>query len=183
MVVDDVTPKQSLPTVKPSGGPPKVVTREFAGEDVNAVQLAQFGRKLYRFLGCTENMFPHDDTVLYPSFSRYILLNQQDPYYAEALKRVGNKGVHLRRRLLIYVSFSFLCERCLTLCQQINYGVSSVRFDFAQLIRVKTLAYFGIPGIKTPAELVSVIIEPSILWIDVVTANLLWLLAQREPFS
>lgn len=64
-----------------------------------------------------------------------------------------------------------------------NYGVSSVRFDFAQVVRVKTLAFFGIPGKKTSVEVVSVIFQPFFLLFDVVTASLLWLVADREPFS
>lgn len=110
MIVEDVTPKQAPPKVKASDKPPKVVTREFAAEDVNAVQLAKLGRKLYRFFACTENMFPENDTVLYSHFLRYISVNQEDSYYMDALKRVGNKGVQLRRRLLTFVSFSFSCE-------------------------------------------------------------------------
>lgn len=37
-----------------------------------------------------------------------------------------------------------------------NYGVSSVRLDFAQIARLQTSAFFGIPGTMTAAEVVSV---------------------------
>lgn len=107
MNVEDVTSKQAPSQGKRSGKAPKVVTREFA--DVDAVSLANFGRKIYRFFACTENMFPGNETELYPHFYDYLTTNQDDPYYADALKRVGDKGVRLRKRLLCYViSLSFL---------------------------------------------------------------------------
>lgn len=155
---------------------------EFA--DVDAVSLAQFGRKVYRFLACTENMLPANGTVLYPHFHSYMTDHQDDPYYADALKRVGDKGVYLRKRLLCYViSLSFLWEWCLTPCQQMNYGVSSVRFDFAKIIRLRTWAFFGIPGRKTSTEIVSIIFWLSFLCFDTVTACSLWMVDGREPFS
>lgn len=107
MVVEDVTPEQAPSQARSSRKVPKVVMGEFA--DVDAVSLAQFGRKVYRFLACTENMLPANGTVLYPHFHSYMTDHQDDPYYADALKRVGDKGVYLRKRLLCYViSLSFL---------------------------------------------------------------------------
>lgn len=107
MNVEDVTPNQAPPQAQPSRKAPKVVTREFA--DVDAVSLANFGRKVYRFLACTETMLPKNGTELYPHFHTYMTNYQDDPYYADALKRVGDKGVYLRKRLLSYViSLSFL---------------------------------------------------------------------------
>lgn len=108
MNVDDVTPKQAVHKPRIKGEPPKVVSREFSADDVDAVALAKFGRILYRFFACTENMFPDSDTTLYPKVHKFISSNEQDPYYTEALKRVGDKGVRLRRRLIAYVSLSFL---------------------------------------------------------------------------
>lgn len=36
------------------------------------------------------------------------------------------------------------------------YGISSVRLDFAQVVRIKTAAFFGIPGTMTVSQVVSV---------------------------
>lgn len=51
---------------------------------------------------------------------------------------------------------------------QMNYGVSSVRLDFAAIVRVKTLSYFGIPGQKTATQIASIIFRLSFLCFDVV---------------
>lgn len=40
-----------------------------------------------------------------------------------------------------------------------NYGVSSVWLDFAQIVWVKTLSFFCIPGSKTPREVVSAVFQ------------------------
>lgn len=38
-----------------------------------------------------------------------------------------------------------------------NYGVSAVRLDLAKIVCMKTLAFFDIPGNRSPTEIVSVI--------------------------
>lgn len=40
---------------------------------------------------------------------------------------------------------------------QMNYGVSAVQLDFAKIVHMKTLAFFDIPGNRSPTEIVSVI--------------------------
>lgn len=52
-------------------------------------------------------MFPESETMLYPHIFQHIAAMKDEPYYAEALKRVGDTGVDLRRHLLSYVSLSF----------------------------------------------------------------------------
>lgn len=93
MIVEDVTPQSLRPEHSRSTQLSKVVTREF--RKVDAVRLANFGRLLYRFYACIEDMFPENETVLYPHIFQHIAAMKDEPYYAEALKRVGDTGVDL----------------------------------------------------------------------------------------
>lgn len=115
MIVEDVTPQQAQSRrilSKTSENSPKVVLREFV--KVKAVSLAKLGKLIYRMHACTVDMFPENETVLYPHFYQYLATIAEDTSHAEALKRVGDKGP-LRKRLLSYMSLSLPLNSYLTL--------------------------------------------------------------------
>lgn len=115
MIVEEVTPEQARSRRKVPGtleNLPKVVLREFV--KVKAVSLAKLGKLIYRLHACTVDMFPDDETILYPHFFQYLATIAKDTSHAEALKRVGDKG-SLQKRLLSYVSLSLSLNSYLTL--------------------------------------------------------------------